>query len=353
MADMIYVDGMLVTWGERLFWGTVKPRKGTSTPAFRFPSSSAAGSSPRPSPKAIRDKLRATLRRVPEVNVKISGAGRDIRQIKNHLDYISRNGEKVLEDQDGNELADREAIRDLRDTWRDGRHGITTDNGTVRESFNIILSMPPGTRREGVHHAVRDFAAGEFGGRYDYVFVSHDDTRHPHAHLLVKAVGYDGKRLNPRKADLQRWRETFAAKLREHGIEANATKKPTRGITKHPKQRGVIAAERARRPLPSYRDRENNPNNPYTDKARETHSRVILNYRKLAEALQVSPDPADRKLAVDIVHFVKEMPVLRGLEAYQRKTRETPRDKQPTPSEDRERSITGPNKNRSDQDMDR
>ena len=145
--------------------------------------------------------------------MKITGTGKHIKQIKDHLDYISRNGEKTLEDQDGNLVNGREAIRDLRDAWRDGRHGITTDNGTVRESFNLMLSMPPGTSRDGVHRAVRDFAAGEFRGQYDYVFVSHDDTSHSHAHLLVKAVGYDGKRLNPRKADLQRWRETFATKL--------------------------------------------------------------------------------------------------------------------------------------------
>jgi hypothetical protein len=33
-----------------------------------------------------------------------------------------------------------------------------------------------------------------------------------------------GKRLNPRKADLHRWRETFAEKLRAWGVEAEATR---------------------------------------------------------------------------------------------------------------------------------
>ncbi len=46
---------------------------------------------------------------------------------------------------------------------------------------------------------------------------------HPHVHLTVKAAGLDGVRLNPRKADLQRWREGFAEALREHGIEATTT----------------------------------------------------------------------------------------------------------------------------------
>jgi hypothetical protein len=39
----------------------------------------------------------------------------------------------------------------------------------------------------------------------------------------VRAEGSDGKRLNPRKEDLHRWRETFAQRLRDWGIEAEAT----------------------------------------------------------------------------------------------------------------------------------
>ena len=41
-----------------------------------------------------------------------------------------------------------------------------------------------------------------------------------------------GKRLNLRKADLHRWRETFAEKLRGWGVEAEATRQATRGATR-------------------------------------------------------------------------------------------------------------------------
>lgn len=314
MADEIHIDGMLVTWGERLFYESVKVYKAPAKSVLRMPRIRALHGA-RPSPRAIREKLRATLKRMPEVTVKITGSGRTIKQIKNHLDYISRNGKKVLEDQDGNLLTDREAICDLRDAWRDGRHGITTDNGTVRETFNLVLSMPPGTDRQAVHDAARDFAAAEFHGNYDYVFVSHDDTRHPHAHLVVKAMGYDGKRLNPRKADLQRWRESFATKLREHGIEANATKRQARGIAGFSRQKDVIAAEREGRVLPHYHDRENLRKNTLSEKTVATHSYVLQNYRKLAEALQFSPDVEDRKLAIGIVDFVKNMSIEALLEA--------------------------------------
>jgi hypothetical protein len=36
-----------------------------------------------------------------------------------------------------------------------------------------------------------------------------------------------GKRLNPRKSDLHRWRETFAERLREWGVDAEATRQAT------------------------------------------------------------------------------------------------------------------------------
>ena len=60
----------------------------------------------------------------------------------------------------------------------------------------------------------------------------HDHQANPHVHISVRAESKHGKRLNPRKADLHRWRETFAEKLRGHGIEAEATRQATRQATR-------------------------------------------------------------------------------------------------------------------------
>ena len=54
--------------------------------------------------------------------------------------------------------------------------------------------------------------------------VLHDHQANPHVHLSVKAESKHGQRLNPRKADLHRWRETFAERLQEWGIDAEATR---------------------------------------------------------------------------------------------------------------------------------
>ena len=39
----------------------------------------------------------------------------------------------------------------------------------------------------------------------------------------MKTVGLDGIRLNPRKAEIQRWREGFAEALRDQGIDTMTT----------------------------------------------------------------------------------------------------------------------------------
>ena len=63
--------------------------------------------------------------------------------------------------------------------------------------------------------------------------VLHDHQANPHVHISVRAESKHGKRLNPRKTDLHRWRETFAEKLRELGVEAEATRQATRGATRN------------------------------------------------------------------------------------------------------------------------
>lgn len=48
----------------------------------------------------------------------------------------------------------------------------------------------------------------------------------------MRRLGQDGERLNPRKADLQAWREGFARALRDRAIEAEATPRRARGVTR-------------------------------------------------------------------------------------------------------------------------
>ena len=95
-----------------------------------------------------------------------------------------------------------------------------------------MLSMPTGSRPEFVRQAAREFARAELSD-HRWLMVLHEHQANPHVHLSVRAESISGVRLNPRKADLHRWRETFAEKLRGLGIDAEATRQATRGEIRH------------------------------------------------------------------------------------------------------------------------
>lgn len=320
MSAPTYIDGMLVDWGASFFnqspVARVVPKKGMTGFPLR-PRRHGAGAGGTVGQggvsgdaKSVRSKLGAIVKRTPEVMVKISGGGKGMKQIKDHLDYISRNGKLEVEDQDGNTLKGREELRDLRDEWQHGGFQVV-EEGTKREAFNIVLSMPAGTDPLAVKRAARDFASREFEN-HQYAMALHtfdsdpdpQPSPHPHVHLCVKAASLDGTRLNPRKADLQRWREDFAEALREHGVEAAATNRQQRlqrergekQSVRQMKQRGR-APERVGRSAP---DPER------IAKAKQTEAKVLRSYREIAKALATSADVEDRKLAVGIVHRLSE-----------------------------------------------
>lgn len=216
----IYIDGLLLHWGDRLFYEPVRARRAPRATRVGWPGTA----------KAMRGQIARTVKRTPEVMAKITNqaASRSgMAGIRAHLEYISRNGDVELEDHHGETISGRHEVSDLAQAWRFGGRGIPEES-TRRESFHVMLSMPPGTNRAAVRSAARAFAHEEFGKRHEYVFAAHDDEAHPHVHIVVLARGRDGRRLNPRKAGLQRWRERFAHELRERGVEANATPRRTR-----------------------------------------------------------------------------------------------------------------------------
>jgi hypothetical protein len=175
--------------------------------------------------------------------------------------------------------------------------------------------MPPGTDRTSVTSAARDFAKAEFGDNYSYVFATHDDEKHPHVHLCVKAMGKDGIRLNPRKADLQRWRELFAEKLQDHGIEANATKRQVRGITRKAKKQPVIHIEQRNgksfhrkqleRSASEFIKNGNPITNPLKPKIYRTRQLVVARWNAIGHALQAQ---GNLKSSVEVQEFISALP---------------------------------------------
>ena len=290
MSNDPSIDGVLVTWGERLFYPRNRIVKGDAPPRLRA--------------IAIRRRIEATvLRRVPQVMVKVTGGGRGMRAIAAHFKYISKNGRLEMEDQRGETMRGKDVLRDLADEWRLGGSLIPEDADLAnrREAFNIMLSMPRGTDPLGVQRAAREFARAELRD-HKYVMVLHDHQANPHVHISVRAESTLGKRLNPRKADLHRWRETFAEKLRGHGIDAEATRQATRGKSKNYEPlRRLKAREEGR-----LRTGDRSENTSAAGKA--TRAEAIDAWKQIGQVLARSGDAMDRQLAASISRFVAEMP---------------------------------------------
>lgn len=184
------------------------------------------------------EQVARTVRRVPEVMVKVSGGARDVGGAEAHLGYIDRHGKLGLETDDGRIVQGKDAAKELVDDWNlDLSKGQYRPPGTTGKDLrpklvhNIVLSMPGRTPAEAVLAAARKFAREHFALQYRYAMTLHTDQNHPHVHLVVKAEHeYEvGKRLYINKAMLRQWREDFAQCLREQGVAANATPACVRG----------------------------------------------------------------------------------------------------------------------------
>lgn len=314
------IDGIIKDWGDRLY---AAPVKGRASRNVRSGGSTTAPKKNSSSGLATREKIKRTANKAPEVMVKVSGGGKNMKHIKAHMDYISRNGEVEIEDENGDLHKGVEAVRDVRDAWAKGKIGIPYEGEKRKEAFNIVLSMPAGTDRQSVKDAARAFAKEQFGSNHQYVFAAHDDEQHPHVHLAVKAVGHNGVRLNPRKGDLQEWRELFAEKLRDQGIEANATPRRARGIVQKAEKQVVrhinhdYAAGKRKAPARVTASQqqqaqqeaqgERKQENPAQASIEAGRKDVQRAYGQIARELAKGDDD-DKRLALDIVKFVQQMP---------------------------------------------
>jgi relaxase-like protein len=296
-------DQQLEEWGERLLR---RRRPSDGLPTFG-----------RLRASAVRREVRTLVRRAPQVMVKVTGGGRGMGAIKAHMAYISKRGALEVEDQEGERHRGREAVNDLAWEWRYAGSKIP-EVSHRREAFNIILSMPRGTEGAVLRAAARDVMREEFKG-HRYAMVLHEHQENPHVHVVVRAERSDGRRLNPRKADLHRWRERFASALRSYGIEAAATRQAVRGVIRKPDRLWETVARSEGRLR-----REREPLNE--QRLMPERNEALKSWLELRHAFSTSSNPADRALAAEIDSFLQKAPafarLLAGSHPRPRQTRE-------------------------------
>jgi Relaxase/Mobilisation nuclease domain len=283
-----------------------------------------------------------TVRRAPEVMVKVlSRGGQDMKAVGKHFTYLSRKGDLPIETDDGQEVRGKRAEANLIKDWdldiQEQRPtsalGARADHKAPKLVHKLMFSMPPGTPPTKVLAAVKVFAREEFGLKHRYAMVLHSDEPHPHVHMVVKAVSEEGVRLNIRKSTLRYWRREFARRLREQGVEANATERAVRGNTMTSQRDGIFRSSQRgmsrylhKRVLAVSADREFG----HVARGRETmaRTRAGVEHGWLAAA-EILARQGESHLAQETRQFVPRLQVLRTDQ-----DRLTERMKQPSPTKD-------------------
>jgi hypothetical protein len=269
-----------------------------------------------------REKIARVLRKAPEVMVKVSSVGKQAGRVWAHLTYITRNGRIEAENDEGQVLSGIEDLKELHTHWSE-QIGKRRANG--KQAVNMVLSMPAGTNPERLKEAARDFAGRAFAN-YEYVFVLHtpqtdpdpDAPPQPHVHLCVKARGKNGQPLVHGKPKLQEWRELFAERLRERGIDAAATPRHVRGVVKKPmrqpvyqankRERSTVKRSTLRAAARSVVENASEPR-PWEQKIAEKQTKIREGWAELADALETGAGPRDVELAQQIRTFLDGLPM--------------------------------------------
>lgn len=297
--------------------------KASTTTTFYRPSSQTkrafgAGSHAAASGRAIATMER-TARRVPEVMVRITGRQHGGGHVLANFSYISRLGhgpdkELGLRTSEGDVIHDGREMQKLAQEWQEWEMGDDARRKGAT-SLSMILSMPSGTDPERVEAAALDFARDEFANR-SWVASLHVDRYHPHVHLTIARRDHDGRRFHPNRDDLFRYRQRFAEKLRDHGIEANATPAKARGID--PRHEHIAARKvREKGSLPrldksraerATRYQKADRTDPAHGLLREQRAIVRAAYEQSIAELLASPSMVNQMVARSLQRFVDELP---------------------------------------------
>lgn len=296
------VDGVLLEWGTRLFY---------EGPAKAWPVKEAKLIRPRPvTARAIRARIRATVRRTPQVMVKIMSNQRNMRGVRRVLSYISHQGEIAVTDENGEQFNGKAAVQELGELFRLDTALIPEEDSPWRETLHIEMGMAAGTvDRQRLEESVREVLAAEFAN-HKYAWAYHGHQKNPHLHIVVRTMGRDFQRLPTRKSDLHRWRESFARALRSRGIEADASRRVVRGVVR---QSEAIWAIKAREEARLHNDRGRRQG-----VTREAMQATLAAWGHMHNALAGSLDVEDQALAQEVKSFLAGTPMVREMAAARR-----------------------------------
>lgn len=174
------------------------------------------------------------FRKNTEVVVKITSGSKNSQALSKHLDYISRDGNVELITNDFDRYVGEDEILELKKFFKNEGSPIPLYKEGAKEkrhTINMVFSMKEHstTPKEKLQQATITTLKRMYPNNF-FVVAFHNDTDNPHCHICLKVADKNGKRINPRKADLANLRVEFAKALNELGVEAKATNKKQREV---------------------------------------------------------------------------------------------------------------------------
>ena len=173
---------------------------------------------------ARRARAQSSARGSGAAIASLKSFAKSARSARNMVDYISRDGDLELMDQDGNVIQDAEDRADVLEGWgfsfpeKEGR----------RFAAHFVLSTPEGSDEQATQRAAREWAAENLF-EFDYVGCLHTDTANPHYHLIV-ARNPDSPLLKWGPGELEDMRESWATIGTDNGIPMVALRRSDRGL---------------------------------------------------------------------------------------------------------------------------
>lgn len=169
-----------------------------------------------------------------EVTLKVTGAAKTAKGIKEGISYITREGElnATLYDGNGNEIEGNSEsfINEAADVMtQDNDYNLTNRNGeNVEHVKNLIFSPPPiaGVKPEDSLRVTKEVMKKKYPDNAFVAAFHADKKEHPHVHVNIKIKNEKtGERINIRKQDLRELRQGYARELQSMGYDLKATYK--------------------------------------------------------------------------------------------------------------------------------
>lgn len=167
-------------------------------------------------------------KRNTQIIVKITGNDGTFEKLKSHIRYITRNGEIGVYTSYDEMIIGKENLKEIWDSFNQDGYRIPTEKELFtncqkekRETLHIVFSMKDYTNASMVQIrlAAMETIQQKYPNNY-FVLAMHNDTAHPHCHLILKTRDTFGKRIDPKKKDLDDLRKGFVLELNKLGVDA-------------------------------------------------------------------------------------------------------------------------------------